>query len=289
VSIDADLRAEAPSAILKSAGVRPSKARGQNFLVQRTIAEHIVANAEICADDDVLEIGPGLGILSEAILAAAPRHLTLVELDSRLAEGLATRFDRDARITLINRDFLKLESIECGRAPFKVLGNLPFNVAAAILRRLSDNRGAIARMVLMFQREVGERIRARPGSSNYAALSAFTALYWHVGAHFRVAAGSFHPRPKVDAEVLTIEPLADVGFEPDEERAILTTVRAVFSAPRKTVRNSLIGGLRVGPGVAERALQVAGIVGSARPATLGRAELIALARALNPEMRNGRA
>jgi 16S rRNA (adenine1518-N6/adenine1519-N6)-dimethyltransferase len=250
--------------------------------VQHGVAARIVDTAEIRSGDSVVEIGPGLGILTELILKASPRRLTLVEVDRRLVARLAARFGDDPRVTVINRDFLAEPDSEFAGQPVKVIGNLPFNVAAAILRRLSGYHDSVARMVLMFQREVAERIRALPDSDNYGALSVFTSLYWQITGHFRVAAGSFHPRPKVDAEVLVMEPRQDCIFDPAEEPEINRTIRAAFSAPRKTIRNSLAGGLGLDVNIIQAALEQVKIEPSARPATLDRAHLIALARILRP-------
>jgi 16S rRNA (adenine1518-N6/adenine1519-N6)-dimethyltransferase len=274
-------RGEQPARTLELAGVRPSKARGQNFLVQPSIAARIVSAAQIEAGDTVVEIGPGLGALTERIIDADPLRVTLVELDRRLARTLAARFGGDTRIRLLNRDFLMVTGSEFGSGPIKVIGNLPFSTAAAILRHLSDYGGSVVRMVLMFQREVGERIRALPGSRNYGPLSVFSSLYWQIIGHFRVAAGSFHPRPKVDAEVLIMEP-RERDFTAAEEAGIHATIRAVFSAPRKTIRNSLAGGLRVDTNQIEAALELANLEPSMRPAMLDRSQLIALGRILRP-------
>jgi 16S rRNA (adenine1518-N6/adenine1519-N6)-dimethyltransferase len=271
-----------PSRVLKTAGVRPSKALGQNFLVQPKVAAQIVSAAQIEAGDTVVEIGPGLGILTERILSAGPRRLMLVELDGRLAAALAARFAGDTRIKVLNRDFLVLTHSELGGERLKVIGNLPFSIAAAILRRLADYRHSIVRMVLMFQREVGERIRALPGSRNYGSLSVFSSLYWQIIGHFRVAAGSFHPRPKVDGEVLTMEPRRDWDFTAAEEADVRVIIRAAFSAPRKTIRNSLAGAVGVERDQLEAALELAKVDPSSRPAMLDRSQLIALARILGP-------
>jgi 16S rRNA (adenine1518-N6/adenine1519-N6)-dimethyltransferase len=271
-----------PARVLKQAGVRPSKSRGQNFLVHADVAAHIVSAAEIGRGDTVVEIGPGLGILTERILDAGPRRLTLVELDARLATILAERFGGDDRVEVLNRDFLTVARSELGGDRLKVIGNLPFNIAAAILRRLCDHRQSIERMVLMFQREVGERIRALPGARNHGSLSAFTSLYWELVGHFRVAAGSFHPRPKVDAEVLIMEPREQLDFNPGEQSDLHATIRAVFSAPRKTIRNSLAGGLGADTDTVEAALEAVRIDPSLRPAMLDCSQLIALARILRP-------
>ena len=268
------------AAALAIAGVRPLKSKGQNFLVQARIADRIVAAAELTPGDDVIEIGPGLGILSERIARCPIRRLALVELDQRLCERLRAHFEPDTRVSIIARDFLKTDFSELyERQPVKIIGNLPFNVAAAILERLCSRQTTIARMVMMFQREVAERIRARTGASAYGALSVYTALYWDVLSHFRVGAGNFHPRPKVDAEVIVFGPRAPL-FHPGEERAVLSTIRASFSAPRKTIRNALSGGLRLTSDRVESALHSARIDPSSRAATFSVTDFVRLARSL---------
>ena len=268
-----------PGAALARAGVRPRKSRGQNFLVQSAIARRIVAALALVSGDSVLEIGPGLGILTDLIVAHPISSLALIELDADLAAALEYRLQADSRIAVIKDDFLRVDlNNVIGDRPINVIGNLPFNVAAAILERLCAYRENISRMVLMFQREVADRIRARPGSREYGALSVFTALYWEVVDHFRVAAGNFHPQPKIDASVLTLVPRTDSLWRKDEEAAILATVRAAFSAPRKTLRNSFAGGLQIDPVSAERTLLDAGIDPSRRPGTLVAADFVRLAR-----------
>ena len=271
----------AVAAELDAAGVRPRKSRGQNFLVQPAIADRIVAAATIAPGDEVVEIGPGLGILSDKILRTGVRRLWLVELDARLAERLETAFAGHPAVRVVCSDFLEVELAHLvERPPVKVIGNLPFNAAAAILRRLDEMRGAIAGMVLMFQREVAERIRARAGEQAYSALSVFTALYWETREHFRVAAGNFSPAPRVDAEVIVFTPHQRAPFAPTAEPALLGAIRAAFSAPRKTVRNALAGGLGAAPETVVAALTRAGIDHAARPATLSVADFVRLADAL---------
>jgi 16S rRNA (adenine1518-N6/adenine1519-N6)-dimethyltransferase len=274
-----------PAPALAAAGVRPSKSRGQNFLVNPAVAERIVAAANLEPGDEVLEIGPGLGILTENIIEQPIRRLVLVELDPRLAERLAVRFAEFEVVRVVNEDFLHLDlNAEYLSPPLVVIGNLPFNVAAAILRRLSDNAAMFKRMVLMFQREVAERIRARPGGAGYSALSVYTALYWKIDLHFRVAAGSFHPRPKVDAEVMRFVPLVNRVFAPDEETPLLTVIRAAFSAPRKTIRNTLAGGLKLSTDRVAQALDEARIKPAARAETLGVEDFARLARILRGDL-----
>ena len=273
-----------PASALESAGVRPSKLRGQNFLTSGAIAARIVAAAEITPLDDVIEIGPGLGILTEKLAIGPRRSLTLVELDARLAARLENRFADDG-VRIVNADFLSIDFAAVAKhPPVTVIGNLPFNAAAAILRRLCDNAKLISRMVLMFQREVAERIRARVGDDGYSALSVYTALYWEIDFHFVVAPGSFHPRPKVAAEVLRFIPRTNFPFTPDRERAVLRVIRASFSAPRKTVRNSLSHALGIPVAEISEALARASIDAAARAETLGVPDFVRLAEALGPAL-----
>jgi len=274
-----------PASALARAGVRPAKSRGQNFLTSAGVADRIVGAAQVSESDAIIEIGPGLGILTGKIATRQPRSLTLVELDPRLAVPLKDRFAGDTSVRVVNADFLAIDfaSLVAG-SPVKVIGNLPFNVAAAILRRLCDNSRVISRMVLMFQREVAARIRATPGDDAYGALSVFTALYWKIDLHFTVAAGSFHPRPKVDAEVLAFTPLAVPLFELTDERDVLETVRASFSAPRKTIRNALSHALNLDSAQTVRALERAAIDPGTRAETLGVPDFVRLAHALRAHL-----
>ena len=270
---------------LAAAGVRPAKSRGQNFLVQSAIADRIVEAAALAPGDHVLEIGPGLGMLSERIAAHRVASLTMIEIDPRLAERLAARFAGDRRARIVVGDFLESDLAGVfARGPVKVMGNLPFNSAAAILRRLCGWSRAIELAVLMFQREVGERIRAHPGSSEYSALSVFSQLYFEVVSHSRVGAGNFHPRPKVDAEVLVIRPYRAARFSAAEEAGVLRTVRAAFSAPRKTLRNSLGQALGISSARIEAALSRAAIDPGLRAGALPSDDLLKLARALGADL-----
>ena len=270
-----------PALALARAGVRPSKGRGQNFLVQPAVADRIVAAARLGPGDQVIEIGPGLGILSERIATYPIARLAMVEIDSRLAADLKDRFQSVRNVEVIEADFLDLEpGVVFRDSPAIVIGNLPFSSASAILRKLCDRRAMISRMILMFQREVAERIRARPNEPGYAMLSVVSALYWEIDSHFRVTAGSFHPKPKVDAEVLIMRPRVPAPFSDNEEDAVIETVRAAFSSRRKTLRNALSSGLKIVPARAQAALERAAIDPGARAETLDTAGFVRLARTL---------
>ncbi len=230
----------------------------------------------------MIEIGPGLGILTERILRLEVRSITVVELDHGLAERLREIYATDARVTIIEADFVKIDLRSLPKTPAKIIGNLPFNAAGAIFRVLCDHHDLIAMVVAMFQREVGERIRAVPGDSQYSALSVYAALYFAIDLHFRVAAGSFHPKPKVDAEVLRFRARPNLLFNRDEEARVLETIRASFSAPRKMIRNSLAGGLSLRSEDAVAALTRAQLDSTARAESLSPQDFVRLARALDP-------
>jgi 16S rRNA (adenine1518-N6/adenine1519-N6)-dimethyltransferase len=268
--------------ILTDAGLTPSKSKGQNFLTQGAIADRIVEAAKLESSDDVIEIGPGLGILTQRILHREVRHLTLVELDHSLAERLRAIYANDDRITIIESDFVEVDFRSIAKSASNIIGNLPFNAANAIFRVLCDHHDAISLIVAMFQREVAERLRAAPGTSAYSALSVYAALYFDIDLHFRVAAGSFHPKPNVDAEVVRFRPREHLLFTHDEETRVLATVRASFSAPRKMIRNSLASGLGLPPDDAVAALALAQIDPTARAESLSPADFVRLARALDP-------
>jgi 16S rRNA (adenine1518-N6/adenine1519-N6)-dimethyltransferase len=267
--------------ILESAGLTASKSKGQNFLTQGAIADRIVAAANLSASDDVIEIGPGLGILTERILEHEVRSLTLVELDHALAERLRETYRAKPAIMVIEADFVNVDLRTLATSGAKIIGNLPFNASGAIFRALCKYHELIALVVAMFQREVAERIRAMPGTSEYSALSVFAALYFDIDEHFRVAAGSFHPKPNVDAEVLRFRPRPQLLFDLDEERHLAHTVRASFSAPRKMIRNSLAAGLAISSVDAADALVRAQIDPTARAESLSPPDFVRLARALD--------
>jgi 16S rRNA (adenine1518-N6/adenine1519-N6)-dimethyltransferase len=267
--------------LLRSAELTPSKSKGQNFLTQGAIADRIVNAAHLGPTDDVIEIGPGLGILTERILHHEIRSLTLVELDRNLAERLRDAFTHDSRVTIVEADFVKADFSSFAKTHSKIIGNLPFNAANAIFRKLCDHHDSISTVVAMFQREVGERIRAKPGDSEYSALSVFAALYFDIDLHFRISAGSFHPKPRVDAEVIRFHAREKLPFEKSEEDRVAATVRASFSAPRKMIRNSLAGGLDIASNDAASALASAKIDPAARAESLSTDHFVRLARALN--------
>ncbi len=272
-------RTDSPARALRAAGVTPSRMRGQNFLVQGVVAARIVALVQPAAQDEVVEIGPGLGILTERLLAACVSRMQAIELDRRLADRLRQKWP--GRLNVIEADFLKIDLRRIvTHPPVKIVGNLPFNVAAAILRKLGDARDLIGRMVLMFQREVGERLRSAPGGKAYGALTLLTLLDWEIIDHFRVEAGSFHPRPRVDAEVLALIPRRQPLCSAHLRATVIDVIRAGFAVRRKNLRNALAAGLRMKPQAIEQVLREAAIAPGERAERLAVHDFVRLAAAI---------
>jgi 16S rRNA (adenine1518-N6/adenine1519-N6)-dimethyltransferase len=269
---------EAPGRALQAAGLRPDRRRGQNFLAQGAIADRIVALADLQAGEWVLEIGPGLGILSQRLLRYPIAKLWLVELDLDLAARLERQLQ--GNFELLREDFLHLDLSRLSPAPkLKVVGNLPFNAAAAMLRRLGHYRDQIEAMVLMFQREVAQRLRASPATAAYGALTLLAGLDWEITEHFRVHAGSFHPRPKVDAEVLCFRPRV-CSLAPSFEQRLRALIRAGFASRRKNLRHALLDGLNLSDQQARAALNGAAISPDTRAEQLAMADFVRLTTAI---------
>ena len=268
---------------LREAGVKPAKALGQHFLTDTGVVGRIVAAAELTPDDVVVEVGPGLGVLTERLAAAAGRVIA-VELDRRLAERLQARF-AGTNVTIVQGDVLALrpEALLAAaglapEAPYCVVANLPYNIGAAALRHFLEADHPPRFLVVMLQREVAAAIAAAPGKLSLLAVS--VQVYGQPRRLFNVAAKAFYPPPKVTSSVLRL----DVRLQPlvpaAERDRFFAVLRAGFSAPRKQLRNALAQGLRRPPAAVEGAIEAAGVRPTLRPQELGIDDWLRLARAL---------
>ena len=210
----------------------------QHFLVNRSLCRKIVSLADLAPTDRVLEIGPGRGALTEFLLAGAG-EVWVIELDRQLSRQLASRFGHHQHLTIIESDALRY-SYERLSGPFKVVANLPYAIASPLLLRLLERRQAIPLMVLMFQREVAERLVAQPGGRQYGVLTIFTQLYADVSLRMIVSPGSFRPRPKVESAIVTVTPRPQLRIRVTDENEFIKLVRAAFTHRRKTIRNGLL-------------------------------------------------
>lgn len=251
--------------ILADLGVRPSKALGQNFLHDRKIVRRIADTAELTSDDLVVEIGPGLGILTDE-LAKRAGEVIAVELDSRLAEHLRDRLD-PAKVRVVEADILQVDLAELtGGRPYQVVANLPYSVAAAVLQHLLESEARPERLVVMVQREVAERIVARPPAMSILAVA--VQFFGTPSIAFRIGGGAFIPPPRVESAVLRIDVHPSVPLAGDARRAFFRLVRAGFSQRRKRLANAVSDGLRVPKPEVETRLRAAGFDPDRRAETL---------------------
>lgn len=267
------------------AGHRARKRFGQHWLVDEAILDRIIAAAALTADDQVLEIGPGRGALTRRLLESPLARLAAIELDRDLVAGLGQRFGTDPRFQLIEGDVLAVELPAFDPDhPAKVVANIPYNITGPLLERLVGRLDAPAplhysRLVLLVQREIGERIRALPGSSAYSALSVRMQLLCRAAVVCEVPPRCFAPPPRVMSEVIVLEPLPEAERPPLPLAGVLERLlRHVFASRRKMLRNSLTGF-----GQVAEPQRLAGRLGldlSRRPQELAPAEWLALAREL---------
>ena len=276
---------------LRDAGLRPRHSLSQNFLVDVDVLEQILAEAAPTPGRAVLEIGPGLGILTGALLDAGAA-VTAIELDAGLAARLRDRFagaiagtadDRAApgALTLIEGDALDEPLTRLCPAPYDVVANLPYHITSPILHRLLGEPPRPERLVLMVQREVAERIAAPPGKMSY--LSVFVQYHAAVRLALRVPPSAFEPAPEVDSAVIVVTP-----FPPDDrldraaEDELWRLVQAAFRERRKMLHNVLTRQLGLPPERVAAGLAAAGIAPDRRPQTLAVGEWLRLLETLGP-------
>lgn len=242
------------------------KSLGQHFLNDRRILQRIVDALELTGSDTVVEIGPGRGSLSD-LLAPVAGRLVLIEIDRMLAARLRDRFADVPSVSIVEADVLTVDLAAVAGAPFKVVGNVPYNITTPILfHALRPPRPT--RAVYLVQREVAERIVALPDSEAYGALSVNVQAVACPKLLFRVAAGAFTPPPKVDSAVVRIDPRDDPVIRLDEEQAFRRFVQDAFGMRRKQLRRVLRAVFDIAVERANAVLDEAGIDGAARPETL---------------------
>ena len=232
---------------------------GQHFLTNRSILERIVQFAHVNTDDTVLEIGPGKGTLT-AVLATAARRVIAIEVDRDLIPGL--RSTVASNVDVIEGDAL---TIDLPREPFHVVSNLPYNVATPLFKRFIEHRSRINAVTVMIQKEVAERLNAKPRTKAYGPLSVLVQYYASVNYGFTVSPGAFTPPPKVDSAVVRVE------WKPDVPDAMPFTdfVHQAFSSRRKTLANNLVSIFgSLGREEILHRLEQAGISPTARPEEL---------------------
>lgn len=272
--------------LLAEIGVRPRRERGQSFLIDHSVAQRIAELA--CGNNrpQVLEIGAGLGSLTEPLAQRASRLLA-IELQPEFVQALRALFANQGHVTVVQADALLVDLCAMANGEpdqWRVAANLPYYAASAILLRCLQVVPPFGRIVAMVQREVGQRLCARPGDPQYGSLSVLAAYYASsVRGSLRVPRGAFYPQPKVDSLVLDIEPRRAPLVDRRDEPLLFAVIRTAFGQRRKQLVNSLSRAIAFGPidrPRAEQALAAAGIAANARAEELDLPGFIALTSAL---------
>jgi len=253
--------------LLRRYGLRPDKSLGQNFLIDEAALSRVVAAAGIEVEDEVLEIGPGLGGLTRR-LALCARQVIAVELDGDLLPPLREVLAPYPNVRLVHGDILGYDPAEwMSSSGYLVVANIPYYITSALIRHLLEARYIPRRLVLTVQREVAERIAASAGKMSLLALSVQLYGQPHLAAH--ISAGAFYPSPKVDSTLLVADLYPTPRIPPAQIPAFFRLAKAGFSQKRKTLRNALSAGLACTPVEAEQLLRKAGIDPGRRAETLG--------------------
>ncbi len=253
---------------------RPRKRFGQHFLHDAGTIRRIVDAIAPTPDDIMVEIGPGLGAITQPLLARLGR-MQVIELDRDLIPRLVARCTGMGDLKVYQGDALTFDyaGLAANQGALRVVGNLPYNISTPLIFRLLECAHAIQDMFFLLQRELVDRIRAAPGSGDYGRLSVMVQYRCRCERLFRVANHAFFPPPKVESALLRLVPYRRLPVAVGDERRFARVVRQAFSQPRKTIRNNLKGLLDVAD------IKTAGIDPSLRPERLSLAEFAALARA----------
>ena len=227
--------------LLKRYGLKPHKGLGQNFLADPASLQKIIDAAGIQPDDTVLEIGPGLGSLTHLLAKSAARVLA-VELDSNLVDALEEILQPYSNVELLRADILEVNLNELFSEPgYLVVANIPYYITSAVLRQLLEAQNPPARVVLTIQKEVAERICSDAGNLSLLALS--VQVYGKPSITATIPAGAFYPVPKVDSAVVRVEIYPEPLIQREKLDTFFALTKAGFSQKRKTLSNSLSGGL----------------------------------------------
>lgn len=228
--------------ILKAFHIQMSKKLGQNFLIDPAVVDGIVAGANLTEEDWVLEIGPGIGTLTQG-LAETGAKVVAVELDKRLPDVLAKTLEAYDNVQIVAGDILKVPILELmTKTPFKVVANLPYYITTPILLKLLEEKLPIDTLVTMVQKEVAVRMVARPGSKDYGALSVAIQYYTEPEILFDVKPQAFMPRPEVTSAVVRCHVRSCPPVDIKNEATFFRVVKAAFAQRRKTLHNALKSG-----------------------------------------------
>lgn len=274
-----------PRILLAVHNIRPKKQLGQNFLSDPATAAMIVNRSGISPEDIVLEIGAGLGALTIPVARIAQKVIA-VDKDPKIIDILRTEIIANnlSNVVLMDRNILEVDikalAEDFGRG-IVVMGNLPYNISSQILVQLIKSRKAVSRAVLMFQREMAQRLTAQPGCKEYGRLTVMLQYCSHIKKVADVKASLFFPKPKVDSEVLELRFKKVLEYEADDETFLFRVVKAAFGNRRKTLKNSLYASeLNIDANLAKHVLENSDIDPVRRAETLNTEEFVKLSNNL---------
>lgn len=230
-------------AVLQKYHFNFQKKFGQNFLIDTHVLERIIEAAGITKDDFVLEIGPGIGTMTQYLCENA-REVTAVEIDQNLIPILADTLSAYDNVTVINEDILKLDIVKLAEEknagkPIKVVANLPYYITTPIIMGLFENHVPVESITIMVQKEVADRMKTGPGSKDYGALSLAVQYYAKPELVANVPPNCFMPRPRVGSAVIRLTRHAEVLVQAEDEKLMFQMIRASFNQRRKTLVNGL--------------------------------------------------
>jgi 16S rRNA (adenine1518-N6/adenine1519-N6)-dimethyltransferase len=281
-----------PRNLLKAWDLKPKKRMGQNFLTDPSTAQTIVPRANLMADDTVLEIGAGLGALTVP-LSRVVKKVYAVEKDRQLIELLRTELlaNRISNCEIITQNILEMDLHAFATAnavQLTVIGNLPYGISSQILIKLIQSRHIISRAVLMFQKELAQRIAAKPGGKQYGRITAMLGYCADIRRLANISSTVFYPPPKVDSAVIEINFRSTSAYGSHDETMLFRVIKAAFGNRRKTLKNALAAGdLSIDTQLILQALSAAGIDPVRRAETLSPSEFVALSVCLKEAMAAG--
>ncbi len=259
---------------LAQIGFRIKKERGQHFLQDEGVLQTILDHADLAAGDTVLEIGPGLGVLTEGLAAAG--QVIAVETDPELCRHLRRRFTEQSNVQIVHGDILHFNLEELPEDKVKVVANLPYYISTPILMHLIGRVQRFSLILIMLQKELAQRITAAPGTKKYGSLSIAVQFYMSAAIVAEVPKTSFYPVPEVDSAIVRLRVRTHPPVDVCDPDGFFRIVRAAFSQRRKTLRNALIGSGLFSTERLDAAFDAAGIVSTRRAETLSMEEFARL-------------
>jgi len=219
--------------------VRAKKALGQHFLTDQSIAQSIVAALTVdpSLPRDVLEIGPGMGVLTQYLIKREDIDARMIEIDSESVEYLMTHFN-GMQGRLMEGDYLRLDMSKIFKAPYRIIGNFPYNISSQIFFKILDDKDKVPQVVCMIQKEVADRIAEKPGTKTYGILSVLLQAWYDIEYVLSVGPGAFAPPPKVKSAVIRLTRNSRTSLGCDET-LFKKVVKTAFNQRRKTLRNAL--------------------------------------------------